>query len=58
VKHITLAHNETWEEPVTLTPPLEGQKMKLQFLLYNETDKSIPYRDLHLWINVNKTESN
>lgn len=58
VKHINLAHNETWEEPVTLIPPFEGQRMKLEFLLYNETDKSIPYRDLHLWINVNKTGNN
>jgi uncharacterized membrane protein len=58
VKHITLAHNETWEKPVTLTPPFEGQKIELKFLLYNETEKSLPYRDLHLWIDVNKTEGN
>jgi uncharacterized membrane protein len=56
MKHITLAHNNTWEEPVTLIPPFEGQRMKLEFLLYNETDKSIPYRDLHLWIDVNATK--
>jgi uncharacterized membrane protein len=24
----------------------------LDFLLFNETDKTVPYRDLHLWINV------
>lgn len=56
MKHITLAHNNTWEEPVTLIPPFEGQRMKLEFLLYNETDKSTPYRDLHLWIDVNATK--
>ncbi|MDP4197098.1 MAG: DUF1616 domain-containing protein [Bacteroidota bacterium] len=56
VKHITLANNDTWEEPVTLIPPFEGQRMKLEFLLYNETDKSTPYRDLHLWIDVNATK--
>lgn len=56
-QHITLAHNETWEELVTLTPSLEGQDMKLEFLLFNETDKTTPYRDLHLWIGVNKTEN-
>ena len=56
MKHITLAHNDTWEEPVTLIPPFEGQRMKLEFLLYNETDKSTSYRDLHLWIDVNATK--
>lgn len=55
LKHITLAHNETWEEPVILTPKFEGKNMKLQFLLFNETDKNVPYRDLHLWIDVNAT---
>lgn len=57
LQHITLDHNETWEETVTFTPPLVGQNMKLEFLLFNETDKTTPYRDLHLWINVNETES-
>jgi uncharacterized membrane protein len=57
IQHVTLAHNETWEEPLTLTPPVEGKNMKLEFLLFNDTDKEIPYRDLHLWINVNSTEA-
>jgi len=57
LQKITLAHNETWEEPVTLTPPSGGQDMKLEFLLFNDTDKNMPYRDLHLWIDVNKTEN-
>lgn len=57
LQHITLDHNETWEETVTFTPPLVGQNMKLEFLLFNETDKTTPYRDLHLWINVNENEN-
>jgi len=57
LQQVKLAHNETWEKPLTLTPPLEGKDMKLEFLLFNETDKKTPYRDLHLWINVNSTES-
>ena len=57
LQHITLDHNETWEETVTFTPPMVGQNMKLEFLLFNETDKTTPYRDLHLWINVNENEN-
>jgi uncharacterized membrane protein len=57
-KHISLAYNETWEKPVTFTPPFEGKNMKLEFLLFNETNGSVPYRDLHLWIDVNKTNPN
>jgi len=57
LKYITLAHNDTWEEPVTFTPSLVGKNMKLEFLLFNETNKSIPYRDLRLWIDVNSTET-
>jgi uncharacterized membrane protein len=53
---VSLAHNETWEKSLTLTPPEEGKNMKLEFLLFNETDKNTAYRDLHLWINVNSTE--
>jgi uncharacterized membrane protein len=55
--HINLANNETWEEPVTFTPPFKGRNMKLEFLLFNETGGNVPYRDLHLWIDVNTTEA-
>lgn len=54
LQHISLAHNETWKEPVTVTPPFDGKNMKLEFLLYNEKEKNTPYHDLHLWINVSK----
>ncbi len=57
MQQVTLAYNETWEKPLTLTPPVAGKDMKLDFLLFNETDKNTPYRDLHLWINVNSTDS-
>lgn len=53
-KQISLGNNMSWEEPITFTPPLEGKNMKLEFLLFNETEKTIPYRNLHLWINVTK----
>lgn len=53
-KQINLGHNMSWEEPITFTPSLEGKNMKLEFLLFNETDKTVPYRNLHLWLNVTK----
>lgn len=58
-KSICIVNNETWEKVVTITPPFVGTNMNLEFLLYNNDKKdmleenvSVPYRDLHLWINV------
>lgn len=53
-KHISLDNNQSWEEPVTFTPTFEGKNMKLEFLLFNETEKKVPYRSTYLWINVTK----
>ncbi len=53
-KRISLAHNMSWEEPVIFTPTIEGNDTKLEFLLFNETEKKVPYRNLHIWINVTK----
>jgi len=53
-KQISLAHNMSWIEPVTFTPPFKGNNMKLEFLLFNENEKQTPYRNLHIWINVTK----
>lgn len=52
LQHIRLAHNKTLVEPLEITPSVEGENMKLEFLLFNETEKNIPYKDLRLWINV------
>lgn len=52
LQHITLAHDTTLEEPLEITPSFEGENMKLEFLLFNETEKNVPYKDLRLWINV------
>ena len=52
LQNIRLAHNTTLEEPLVVTPPIEGNNMKLEFLLFNETEKKTPYQDLRLWINV------
>lgn len=53
---IRLEHNETWEQPITFTPSKVGDEMKLQFLLFKENNNSVPYRDLHLWIDVSGIE--
>ena len=52
MKYVNLVHNETWEDTLEITPPFEGTDMKLEFLLFNESEKEVPYRELHLWINV------
>ncbi|MDY0387989.1 MAG: DUF1616 domain-containing protein [Methanolobus sp.] len=52
LQHISLAHNVTWEKPVSFVPTVTGDDMKLQYLLYREDNMTEPYRDLHLWINV------
>ena len=54
LQNIRLVHNTTLEEPLVITPSVEGNNMKLEFLLFNETEKEVPYRDLRLWINVTK----
>ena len=52
LQHIRLEHNTTLKEPLEITPSIEGKNMQLEFLLFNETEKNVPYRDLRLWINV------
>ena len=55
---VTLEHNETWREPIIVTPDMTGEDLRLQFLLYDtddaptEADRESAYRDLHLWIDV------
>ncbi|KKH16887.1 DUF1616 domain-containing protein [Methanosarcina mazei] len=52
LKHIQLEDNKTLEEPLEITPSIRGKDLELQFLLFNETEKEIPYEDLRLWIDV------
>jgi uncharacterized membrane protein len=52
LQHIRLAQNTTLKEPLEITPSVEGKNMKLEFLLFNETEKNVPYKNLRLWINV------
>jgi uncharacterized membrane protein len=49
---IGLADSETWEKTVHLKPDRAGSKMLLEFLLYTDDNRSVPYRDLYLRVNV------
>ncbi|MFQ6051859.1 MAG: DUF1616 domain-containing protein [Candidatus Hydrothermarchaeota archaeon] len=51
-KTLRLDHNETFEEPIIFTPNKKGKDLKLEFLLYKENNFTEPYRETHLWINV------
>ena len=51
--NIPLRHNETFERNLTFTPYKTGTDMKMELLLYKENNYTTPYRDLHLWIDVN-----
>ena len=55
--NLTLAHNETWERPVSYVLNHTGDRQKLEFLLYKEGNFTGPYRDLHLWVNVSENSS-
>lgn len=51
-QHISLNHNESWEQPLSIVPSDTGSAMKLEYLLYKEGNFGDPYRDVYLWINV------
>lgn len=50
--NIPLMHNTTWEKRVFFTPGKTGKDLKLNFFLFKEDNFTVPYRDLHLWVNV------
>jgi len=52
--------NRTWQQQLNVTPTMEGQRLRLAFLLYQDTPPAEPtvdnaYRELHLWVNVTTT---
>jgi uncharacterized membrane protein len=48
---LQLANNEKWEGPLVLTATQPGRNLKVEFVLY-KGDNSVPYRTLHLWMDV------
>lgn len=56
----TVDTNETWHHQMNVTPTMQGQRLRLAFLLYRGSPPANPtvenaYRELHLWINVSAT---
>lgn len=51
-EQLNLNNNETWQKNITILPNKIGKDMRLEFLLYKENNFTIPYRELHLWINI------
>ncbi|HWQ18467.1 MAG TPA: DUF1616 domain-containing protein, partial [Methanotrichaceae archaeon] len=51
-RDIRLAHNQTWEQPVSYILNDPGHDNELEFMLYRESNLTAPYRELHLWINT------
>lgn len=49
-----LNHNETWEQNVIYIPEKIGKNMKLEFLLFKEDNFTAPYRELNMWVNIEK----
>lgn len=49
---LSLDHNETWENYINFVPNKGGTEMKLEFLLFKDDNFTLPYRDLHTWVNV------
>lgn len=58
----TLKHGETWERRHTIEPSIEGEQLRVTYLLYTEPTPSDPsvdnaYRNLHIWIDVSESNS-
>jgi uncharacterized membrane protein len=51
-KKLILSNNGTWERNITFVPDKKGNDMKLELLLFKENNISVPYRELHLWVNI------
>jgi uncharacterized membrane protein len=49
---ISLENNQTWEKNFNFLANKTGKDEKLEFLLYKENNFTVPYRELHLWVNV------
>ena len=58
-ERLTVADEETWENEVTVTPEMTGERLRLSFMLFKSDPPSNPtmdeaYRETHLWISVSE----
>ena len=51
-QQIVLANNQSWASTITLKPDQAGSHMEMEFLLYLNSNSSVPYQETHLWVNV------
>ncbi|MDS0222836.1 DUF1616 domain-containing protein [Haloarcula sp. S1AR25-5A] len=57
----TTAPGETWRQSHTVTPVLEGERLRLTYLLYRDGVPAQPtvdnaYRETHIWVDVVQSE--
>ena len=51
-KKLMLNNNETWENNISFIPDKAGNDEKLELFLFKENNFTVPYRELHLWVNT------
>jgi uncharacterized membrane protein len=51
-KKLVLDNNETWEKNISFIPDKVGNDEKLELLLFKKDNFTVPYRELHLWVNT------
>lgn len=56
---VTLGPDERWHRRHNVTPPLAGQRLRLQYLLFRgpagpDPSAARAYRETHLWVNVTR----
>lgn len=49
---VVLAHDETWEQEVSLRPEKAEEQQKVEFLLYKGKESANASERLHIWVDV------
>lgn len=54
--NLSLEDKGTWEQMISLQPDMTGNHLRMDFMLYVDGNMTVPYRDLHLWVNVSELD--